>query len=733
MNYDNEMTDKNCKLKEIQEKIIVSHENFKANCDRFHEFTSFVCNTTLTNSARNALKALNKPELEFNILEQEISNQRGEFFMHEPSVFVSVADGTPIEMITQELVAKVEIVEGYMRKAMSKTLNDDTAYKTITDTFIGGFSSWRIIPEYVNDMSFEYKINIEKCDYPTMVGYDPMARDSHKGDGQYCYELVPMRRKEFECMFGNKRTEKMKFSRQQGQFSWSYKSQKEEIILLAYFYEKQEKKMKIVQLSNNEIMTKKQYKKFLQRWEELGIIEQPPAIKKERMSKRTVIRRYLVCESEIIEEEETDFKYLPFVFVDGNSINLMNEQSNEFEQMTRPLVYHAKSAQQLTDFAYQSKAYEIQNIVQGKWLVPLETIAEDYQDCWKNPQENQVYVFNSTLDGDPEKQLPLPREINRTITPPIISETCDKMPTMTQVILGTHNAQLSQQGARMSGESIKQSRLSGSSVAKPYLISYTHALNQAAKIILDLIPKYFLEPRMFEIMDKKGRESRVMLNAEQNYRMDYNPEFLSISVEAAPSTSTQKQMSIEQMTGIMKASPQIAQFMGTDGAEFFFDNMEVRGIDKTKLQFEEWKKNMAQMQASQPKPLDPVTASLQIEQMKAQQKAQSDAQKNELEMQQMQIDAKVKAAEIAIEKQNADTKYIEAISKISLSEAELAMEAEKVDAQLARTEVMEMAEIHKINHSIRMDHHKVRLEEGVNERKKEMREKDLKVPVINDQ
>jgi len=137
-------------------------------------------------------------------------------------------------------------------------------------------------------------------------------------------------------------------------------------------------------------------------------------------------------------------------------------------------------------------------------------------------------------------------------------------------------------------------------------------------------------------------------------------------------------------------------------------------------------KKMAEMQSKQPKPLDPVTASLQIEQMKAQQKAQSDAQKNELEMQQMQIDAKVKAAEVAIDKQNADTKYIEAISKISLSEAELAMEAEKVDAQLARTEVMEMAEIHKINHSIRMDHHKVRLEEGEHEMEKERHEKELK-------
>ena len=82
---------------------------------------------------------------------------------------------------------------------------------------------------------------MERAFDPTLCVFDPLARDSHKGDGRFCGEQA-MTRKEFEDEFGSKITENMKFTRSLSEFDWSFQNEQEEIVLVCDYYEKQCKK-----------------------------------------------------------------------------------------------------------------------------------------------------------------------------------------------------------------------------------------------------------------------------------------------------------------------------------------------------------------------------------------------------------------------------------------------------------------------------------------------------------
>jgi hypothetical protein len=67
------------KLNEIKKNIERAHEYFIKNVNRFNDFMKFVFQTSLSSDDITKLDVLQKPAIEFNILEAMISRLRGEF------------------------------------------------------------------------------------------------------------------------------------------------------------------------------------------------------------------------------------------------------------------------------------------------------------------------------------------------------------------------------------------------------------------------------------------------------------------------------------------------------------------------------------------------------------------------------------------------------------------------------------------------------------------------------
>lgn len=676
-------------IEEIKQNIEQAYNYFLPNYRRYHEFKKFVYKTTLTNDDLSVLESLEKPQIEFNVMEAYISRLRGEFSRMEPGFVVRAQDG--VQLVDPRLI---EVLEGHLKAIINDADNESFSYDIYTDLLVGGFSVAEVYTDYISDMSFDQRIFIERVFDPTLCGFDPLARMSHKGDGQFAFQMFPKTREEAVAMYGSDAVKNLKYARKFGNFSWSYRSQQQEIVLICDYYKKEYKKKKIIKLTNGRVVTAEDYEKFLEIWNREGFIEQPPQpVGKTRMSTMEEIHRYRISGANILEAVPTNYKMLPLVFFDGNSAVLRDNNDSTAEQMTRPYIYHVKDAQRLKNYAGQSLANELENTVEHKWIASLESIPEDYLEAYINVQKPSTLIYNQFLDGDPNVPLTPPREVVRPPIPAQISETFVMSDSLIQAILGSYDAQLGIQNNELSGVAIMQGAMHSNAAAMPYTVGFMKGLNRVAQIILDLIPKYYVTPRSIPVVMPDGKRDYQIINrqGQGNIFMNYDARNLEVKVQPGVNFAVQKQISLETIIKLMQSSEIFNQFMNQRGLEVLLDNIDIRGIDGLKQsaqqfmqQIEQQQQQAQQMQMQQ---MQNQLSPQQIAQMQFELEQAKIQQEREKVQTEAQVDLTKIATENSVQTKKIDIDFLEVMSKIHNQGAEMALQQERVDAEQARTAV----------------------------------------------
>lgn len=668
-------------LKRIKSNIDNSWQNSSKNIDRYNEYRRFVFVTSISESQNTILAELKRPKVEFNILEAFISRLIGEFSKAEPSIRVSPADGKDVDPET------LQVVEGHLRYALEQAAKDGMQYNVYRDTLSGGFSSMKIYTEYSGEMSFHQDICMRRVYDPTLVGFDPLAVDPDKGDGDYCFELVPKRVDDFKEEYPEAKidAENRNYSTgdQIGPFSMAIKTGKDAIVLVADYYEKKKVQREIVMLANGEVMTTKEYKEFLQKWEMAGQIAQPPAIVgKPRKTEITKIVRYKLIENQVLDYEETDFKQLPIIFIDGNSILGKENTVGPVTQITRPYVFQAKGAQQLKNLSGQQLCNELENLGPPKTVVSLEAIPEKYLVGYTDPQSAVVQIYNAFHNGDPNLPLQPPQQQQRPQIPAEITNAFVGSDALVQTILGSFDANMAKlTKEEVSGVAIQETAVLSNAAALPYIVNYLKGLESAAQCFVNLLPLYYRTPRTIPTISKEGRRGYVKINGEDGLSFDYDHDAISVTIEAGPSFTVQKTRALQQIISLMNASPMFAQFINEAGQDIVLDNVDIRNIETLKERSDQWIQQMQQAKQQQGDQPAPEQMAIQVAQQqvqseyeaamaKVQQTAAAEQIKAELKMQEMDLEkqklllemAKLKAdyelglAKLGIEQQNADSK-----------------------------------------------------------------------------
>jgi hypothetical protein len=677
------------RLKELKDTVEEAQEYFQENVKRFHKFTKFVFKSSMSDDEAATLAATGKPTIEFNILESFISRLRGEFAKQQPSLTVRAADGLPSSMLTKQFSETLDVIEAHLRAIFFDATNDMLDYVVYSDLLAGGFSVLSVYTDYVNEKSFEQNIIVERVFDPTLTVFDPLARKSSKCDGRFCAELRPMTRDTFEDEFGKEMTEGMKFTRSLSGFDWSYQNEKEEVILVCDFYEKKTRREKIYKLSNGHTVTKKEYDKFIEEWESSGNIEQAPIPIHERMTLMEYICRYRFCESRVLDYVETNYKYLPLVFVDGNSFLLKDGAS--YEQFTKPYVYHAEGIQKLKNFAGQSLANELENTIQHKFIVAIESVPKEYQDAYQNVQKADVLMYNHFLDTfNPQVTLPPPREVNRTPIPPEITNTFKITDEMTQTILGSYDTAQGVNQAQLSGIAFARSAIQSNNASVPYLVGYLRGLNHVAQIIVDLIPKYYRTPRSLPILKPDGGRDYIEINKKGSVMMNYDPNSLQVKVEAGVNFAMQKEIALQTIIAMSQANQGFAQFFNDEGLPVLLDNIDIRGIDQLKQKANDWMQRQKQQQQQQQQ-MQQQQAQIQAQQQQMQmmemQKQLQSPTEAQVGMMMVQQEAATENAKTAVKAQEAETKFLDVLNKIRQGDVKNELEGAKIVAENERTAI----------------------------------------------
>jgi hypothetical protein len=661
------------RLESIKKNVEQSREFSRRNIERWCEFRRFLFKSALDERDLNVLEITGKPALEFNILNAYVSRLRGEFSKQRPSIKVGMnaraeaMQDVQSMQIQQQMQQQpptadlIRIVEGYIRYMEDQAAKRGVRDRVYTDLLSGGFSAFKVWTDYKNPSTFEQEIKFGRAYDPTMIGFDPVAQLSHKADGRYCHELFPKSADEFKQEHPKVDLSKIKFNRKWNGFNWSYRSQKEDILLIAQYYEKKKKDTRIVQLSDGTVIQSDKYEEFSNLYSEKFPFRQIPRIVDERSTIMETIVRYKCVENQVLEYKEMDFRHFPLIYVSGDAVILRNTANGEIEEFTRPYIYDAKGVQKLKNFAGQTLANELENMIQHKWKVPKEGIPDEYADAYVDNQIPNVLIYNQFLPNNPEVRIDPPQEVQRIPTPPEVINTFNNTDSVSQTILGSYDASLGINNNQLSGVAIVEGATQSNAAAMPFIVGFMQGFNQVAQVILDLIPKY-ITSKSVPILTDDNKKLDIDVNQEGASSLNYNPEFLNIEVEAGVNFKIQQNRTIQQITGLMQASPMFSQIMGTQGLPVLVDNLDIRGKDKLKEIIE----NALQQAQNQPQQPNPEMINAQIKQQQLEQDAQNNQNRNAID-----------AGKVAVMKQEADTDRMRLMAEIRDGDQQRAVQQER--------------------------------------------------------
>lgn len=685
-------------LPRLKKLVTDSYEYFKPNYDLFNKSMKFVYDTTLMGDEIAVLNMLNKPVIEFNILSAFIDRQLGEFAKQEPAPIVRCKGNKryPAELL--------ETLEGHFRYILTHADSKGLQYKTYSDTLGGGFSGFKCTTEYEHERSFKQEIRLSKNSDPTLVGYDPLATLPDKSDGRYSFEITPHTLDYLSETFDIPE-EEISFTRGMSGFNWSYNIKGEKIAVICTLFEKKKKRVRLLELADGRTMTQSEYNNFIKNWNLSGQIAQAPVVVqgKKRWTTETTICRWRFLESRVLDYKETNFTSLPHRFVDGHSANVTNETGAMKYQKTRPYIYNAYGMQKLKNFAGQTLANELENMVQHKFKVALESIPDQYLEAYENIQLMNTLIYNGFRKDDPTTPLPPPQEIQRIPAPPEVMGTFAAADNSMQVILGSYDASLGINENELSGIAMIEGATQSNATAMPFIKNYLLGLTSALQWIMEMIPKVYVEDRHIPIMGKDGSPEHVLINHPDGIDFNFNPEDLEITVEAGVNFQVQKSRSMEVVTKLMQVAPNFQSFMTSpNGMPIIFDNLDIYGIDRIKDGYEEWIEQQQAQAAKNPPPPPPEVMRAQIEQQKLQSQQQIEQMKIQAQQQQAQVQAQIEQQKIAQDRYEAQLKaqqdHIDnliRISELHLKNKDSDMEAERLQLEAREVHADNLVQMEK--------------------------------------
>ena len=688
-------------LDRLKKNVTDWHKYWRSNISRYTECREFLFKTAIGQNERGIADELQRPQLEVNVLETYVSHLVGEFSKQTPSPSVNPIGNDP------QLADQAMVVEEHLRFIFSDSRPDQIcAFRNILS---GGFSALEVTTEYISNTgndAFKQKLLIKKVLDDTQVGFDPRAKLSHKGDGQYCYKNIPKTKEELEDEIPGIDLSQVKFeSSLMDGFPWYFTqpngNQTQKIVIVCDYFEKKRSYQWLYKCSdpthpdNNLVMTKDEYDEMMQKYIEIGPMIAPPVILEKSRRAKDAIVHWQFTGDQVLLYEETDYDLLPIVFIDGDSA-LLNEG-----QFTKPYIFHAIDTQKMKNVCAQSIMNDIENMRQTDVFIAKEAIPQEAELrlAWLNPQKASAALaynyFSETNDG---VTLPAPIVIQRQQVSAATIQIFQLLDQQIQRVLGSYDAQQGTQ-SDMSGVAIENGAMQSNNAALPYIKNYIVGMNRVCEILVDLMPKYYTTLRTIPTIDQEGIKGYRIINDTQKnpvFKMEYDRNALEVEVLMDHNFEVQKSRFIQTVSQLMKISPTLNQFFSTDGVPLILDNIQMKDIAKVKQQYQVWMQKQQQQQQQQQQMQMQMNPSV-VQQNIANLKAQTDEKKIQVDLIKTLLDKKT-------EDRKAETADAASQAQVLETQGKLAIAAMTARSEDNRSQVEAAIAMDKhYNETVQMD------------------------------
>lgn len=632
--------DEDVKLKYLKDFVESWEEYWQPNNDRYNYTMYFVCVSTVSTADEAELNLMARPPMQFNSIEAYGSKIMGEFAEEEPGVEVSADDGVVAD---EQVALTVECIEAHMRHDLEHANNGNAGYKTMRDLVFGGMGCMECYTDFAYKKSFDLCVPHQRVN-PTLCGWDVMAQESHKGDGQGCYKKIYMTKDMVKAKYGDEVANTIQYDAfSDSKFAWAYTSLRQKVACIIEFYWKEERLGKIVKLPKDlvmlpafmefgfkEVMDEREYKKLVKSWGLMGPMLPAPKPINKRDETFCDIHRFTFCHNKIIKREDTDYDMLPLIFFEGNSVEVNNSEKGEaLRQVCKSMFYNAIDAQRFKDFSGQSFAGRLEMQLNAYAIGAKESFDEQTLGNWLDPARPNLLTYRAR-DADGQV-LPPPQIIQAPDVPQAIIAAFFGSDKVIETTMGFYDDRVAND-PNSSGVAIKEAKLQSEAAASPFRDGYLAGLNRLAQFKLNMYPKCFKTPRSIPILLKNGKRGYAIINTDklpprspeadqdltQNKAvyMNYDPDSLLVKVKAGPSSALQKRQALQEMNSMMALSPQMQGFILGPCLELYLSNYDMRNIEQMKAMAGPWKKqqeaNMAQ-QTQMMQQMQQMQASMQMQ------------------------------------------------------------------------------------------------------------------------
>lgn len=694
-------------LQHAREDMVLWNGYFGENSVRGKDDMNFLLRDQWSAVERSEFSRLFKPAMTFNKLYDTTKKVVGEQRKNKPDLMVRSLTGKATQ---KQIDLRADLV-----RTISYQSQNDLVYQTaFKQSLMMGYGAFEICLEFENPKSFNQIIRYELIPDVTRTSFDPTAMKPHKGDGNFCARQYVYTKEEFYATYPNV-LNPVSYSDPRSLLDFQWETR--DTIVVCKYTRKEWFPVKLYLLSSGEAVTEDEWEDMQEdikmqvdladASEVVGDIirKSIPTIVGERMSKDYKIRQYVLTQNQIIEFTDWPSKYLPLIFVDGDS-NFINGQ-----QYTRSFIHEAKDAQKFVNYVGSEIAAEIKNRRREQWLGTPDNILGNEQ-MWRNP-ELQAGMLIAKPDPKtgamPQKQPPW------ELSPTLLQQFQRGSQDMREILGFSENEAL--QGHDMSGKARRERKLEGSMSAYVWFDNLNQAIEQGGRVVLDLLPVIAGENERHMVVSKAdGRTDSITLNKITGE--DENGEAIrdnvldsgnyDIEIDTGPSFAVQKSEALEFFQQTLQANPNVFPLI----ADLWAANLDIEKrqqvIDRFKTMVPP--EILAKEEGKEPPPKQP-----NPQEMMAQQQMQAQQQQMMMNEQKMHLEEQAlmeRAEELKIRKEKHMLDQAEMIlkaqemkskmgleqQKIKVEHGKLLLDADKTEKDFSSKIASVLSEIHRHNH-----------------------------------
>lgn len=491
-----------------------------------------------------------RPCLTINRLPQFVRQVTNDLRQNRPSMTFS-----PVHEDADEDTA--EVMQGLARH-IEYISNAEIAYDTATTSAVRcSFGYFKVITEYTDPMSFEQDIKIKRIMNPFCVYFDPFCQEPDYSDASYCIIVEDWAIETYKKKYPNSKMANASMSEYTTIGDTHPQWMSNDMIRIAEYYYIDREQETIIQLNDKSVHIKRTMPKTkngeLELPDHLYVInERETLIPKVKWKKLNAL--------EVLDSTDWLGNWIPVIPVLGEEIDIDGDLKLE------SCIRHAKDSQKSYNFWVSAEA-EMIALAPKSPFIGAAGAFEGFEKDWQMANVTNVpFLQYNPIDVE-GKPCPPPQRNAYEAPIQAITNARQQAAEDLKATIGIYDPALGKESNETSGRAILARQNQSHTSTFHFSDNLARAMKHLGRIIAELIPKIYDEPRVVRIIGETGTHKQVKINqpfTEDGVQKlyDLTAGKYDVIISSGPSYNTKRQENAACMQEVISAYPPIMDKAG---------------------------------------------------------------------------------------------------------------------------------------------------------------------------